>query len=240
MRMHVLLMSLLLGLPVAHQAAASPPAGSRLERIKADQVVRVCIWPDYYGITYRNPKTLQLSGIEIDMANELGKELGARVDFIDSSFARLIDDLTADRCDIAMFAIGITPARAEKLSFSPPHLTSDIYAIATRTNRRISGGLEGLHPAPKSAFGRAVAYTLEQWPWLCNYLLDGRLEISNNLAERSVKPADEIQANGGDGFAGAADGGQDFLHFQGLSRCEILGVRPAPEAYAGRDNAVRR
>ena len=48
--------------------------------------------------------------------------------------------------------------------------------------------LEGLHPAPKSAFGRAVAYTLEQWPWLCNYLLDGRLEISNNLAERSVKP----------------------------------------------------
>ena len=138
MRMHVLLMSLLLGLPVAHQAAASPPAGSRLERIKADQVVRVCIWPDYYGITYRNPKTLQLSGIEIDMANELGKELGARVDFIDSSFARLIDDLTADRCDIAMFAICITPARAEKLSFSPPHLTSDIYAIATRTNRRIT------------------------------------------------------------------------------------------------------
>lgn len=48
--------------------------------------------------------------------------------------------------------------------------------------------LEGLHPSPKSAFGRAVAYTLEQWPWLCNYLLDGRLEISNNLAERSVKP----------------------------------------------------
>lgn len=48
--------------------------------------------------------------------------------------------------------------------------------------------LEGLHPSPKSAFGRAVAYALEQWPWLCNYLLDGRLEISNNLAERSVKP----------------------------------------------------
>lgn len=48
--------------------------------------------------------------------------------------------------------------------------------------------LESLHPSPKSAFGRAVAYTLEQWPWLCNYLLDGRLEISNNLAERSVKP----------------------------------------------------
>ena len=101
MRMHVLLMSLLLGLPVAHQAAASPPAGSRLERIKADQVVRVCIWPDYYGITYRNPRTQQLSGIDIDMARELARDLGVEVTFVDSSFAKLIDEVTQDRCDVA-------------------------------------------------------------------------------------------------------------------------------------------
>lgn len=118
-------------------ASASSDASSRLERIQANHSLRVCIWPDYYGITYRNPKTMQLSGIDIDMANELGKELGARVEFVDSSFAKLIDDLNGDRCDVAMFAIGITPARAEKLSFSPSHLASDIYAIATRTNRRI-------------------------------------------------------------------------------------------------------
>lgn len=112
-------------------------AGETLDRVRMSGTLRVCIWPDYYGITYRNPKTMQLSGIDIDMANELGKELGARVEFVDSSFAKLIDDLNGDRCDVAMFAIGITPARAEKLSFSPSHLASDIYAIATRTNRRI-------------------------------------------------------------------------------------------------------
>ena len=28
----------------------------------------------------------------------------------------------------------------------------------------------------------------EQWPYLTNYLKDGRLEISNNRAERSIKP----------------------------------------------------
>ena len=48
--------------------------------------------------------------------------------------------------------------------------------------------LTNIHPAPKSALGRAVAYTLEQWSYLTNYLLDGRLEISNNRAERSIKP----------------------------------------------------
>jgi ABC-type amino acid transport substrate-binding protein len=108
-----------------------------LERIKAAAEVRVCIWPDYYGISYRNPKTQALDGIDVDMARVLAQELGVRVNFIDSSFARLIDDVTQDRCDIAMFAIGVTPARADKLRFTRPHLVSDIYAITTRSNRRI-------------------------------------------------------------------------------------------------------
>ena len=42
--------------------------------------------------------------------------------------------------------------------------------------------------APKSALGKALHYLKEQWPYLTNYLKDGRLEISNNRAERSIKP----------------------------------------------------
>ena len=41
---------------------------------------------------------------------------------------------------------------------------------------------------PKSALGRAIHYLLEQWPYLARYLEDGRLELSNNRAERSIKP----------------------------------------------------
>ena len=118
-------------------ALAAPGDSGRLSRILAEKRVRVCVWPDYYSITYRNPKTQQLSGVDVDMANELGKDLGVNVEFVDSSFSRLIDDVTGDRCDVAMFAIGITPARAEKLRFTSPHLASDIYAITSRSNRRI-------------------------------------------------------------------------------------------------------
>ena len=42
--------------------------------------------------------------------------------------------------------------------------------------------------APKSALVKALHYLKEQWPYLTNYLKDGRLEISNNRAERSIKP----------------------------------------------------
>ena len=42
--------------------------------------------------------------------------------------------------------------------------------------------------APKSALSKAFHYIKEQWPYLTNYLKDSRLEISNNRAERSIKP----------------------------------------------------
>jgi ABC-type amino acid transport substrate-binding protein len=123
------------GIPFAAGALAAQP--DRLARIQTAKVLRVCIWPDYYGISFRNPRTMQLAGIDIDNARELAKDLGVEVQFVNSSFANLIEDVTSDRCDIAMFAIGITPERKEKLRFTQPHLASDIYAIATKANRRI-------------------------------------------------------------------------------------------------------
>lgn len=132
-----LLIVLMISATLAWPAAAANTSVSHLDRIREAKVVRVCIWPDYYGITYRNPKTQFLSGIDIDMAGELAKDLDVAVKFVDSSFAKLLDDLTHDRCDVAMFAVGITATRAEKLRFTRPYLASDIYAITTRSNRRI-------------------------------------------------------------------------------------------------------
>lgn len=42
--------------------------------------------------------------------------------------------------------------------------------------------------APKSALGKALHYLRDQWPYLVCYLKDGRLEFSNNRAERSIRP----------------------------------------------------
>ena len=41
---------------------------------------------------------------------------------------------------------------------------------------------------PKSAIGKAIAYSLRQWPKLIRYVDDGRLSIDNNRAERAIKP----------------------------------------------------
>lgn len=48
--------------------------------------------------------------------------------------------------------------------------------------------LDSLRAVPQALLGKAKHYALTQRKYLERYLLDGRLEISNNRAERSVKP----------------------------------------------------
>jgi ABC-type amino acid transport substrate-binding protein len=120
-------------------AMASAPAFAQdvLRRVRASGTVRVCVWPDYYGVTHRNPHTQQLEGIDIDLSAEFGRDLKVRVQPVDSSFVTLVDDLKGDRCDIAMFAVGMLPQRMQQLKFSKPYLQSDIYAVSTRSNRAV-------------------------------------------------------------------------------------------------------
>ncbi len=45
-----------------------------------------------------------------------------------------------------------------------------------------------LQVPPKSAVGKAIAYSLRQWPKLMRYTENGYLNIDNNRAERAIKP----------------------------------------------------
>jgi ABC-type amino acid transport substrate-binding protein len=119
--------------------AQSSPTGDRLERIKASGTLRVCIWPDYYGITFRNPRSGELTGIDETLSREFAKDLGVKPVYVDTSFASFTEDLRNDRCDVAMFGVGMLPERAAKVRFTQPYLRSDIWAVTTK-----------VHPAVKS------------------------------------------------------------------------------------------
>lgn len=84
-----------------------------------------------------DPRTQKLHGIDSDLAVELAKDLQVKLEYIQSSFPTLIEDITNDKCDIAMFAIGNTESRRKKIRFTTAHLSSDIYAITTKTNKKI-------------------------------------------------------------------------------------------------------
>ena len=41
---------------------------------------------------------------------------------------------------------------------------------------------------PRSLLGKAITYTLSQWPRLLAYLQDGRIRMDNNLVENAIRP----------------------------------------------------
>ena len=94
--------------------------------------------PEHYAISWRNPRSGELEGFDIDMARGLAARLGVRVGFVETGLAEFTERLEDGACDVAMTALGVTPARAERVGFSKPYMASAVYAVTTRTNPRIA------------------------------------------------------------------------------------------------------
>jgi ABC-type amino acid transport substrate-binding protein len=115
----------------------APPVEDRVAAIRGRGELRACIWPDYFAISFRNPRNGELEGIDIDLARDLARRLSVRLAFVETSFAGFMDRLEQGACDVAMFGVGITPQRAARVDFSQPYLSSAVYAVTTRDNRII-------------------------------------------------------------------------------------------------------
>ncbi|WP_417599128.1 ABC transporter substrate-binding protein [Oceanospirillum sp.] len=125
------LLFLLFNLFVTQQAYAEL---SREQSIVEAGILRVCIWPDYFSISYKNKKTGQLEGIDIDLSKEFARDLGVDIKYVPTHFGIFMNDIEQNRCDIAMFGIGKTEARAKRIDYSEPYLSSGMYGIASKTN----------------------------------------------------------------------------------------------------------
>ncbi|WP_286239139.1 substrate-binding periplasmic protein [Neptuniibacter halophilus] len=131
------LKALTCGILLCTTLSAPTLASERLQQIKQAGEVKVCIWPGYFAISYRNPRSGELEGIDIDMAGEFARHLGVNLRFVESSFGKLIDNMSNNQCDISMHGVGVRDSRKPYMEFSEPYLSSGIYAVATRNNELI-------------------------------------------------------------------------------------------------------
>jgi polar amino acid transport system substrate-binding protein len=72
----------------------------------------------------------EIVGVDIDIMNKVGKNMGKTVKFEDKDFSVLIDAVSEGKlCDCAAAGITITDERKEKVNFSTPYYTSMQYVI---------------------------------------------------------------------------------------------------------------
>ena len=108
---------------------------TRLDDIIKRGTLRVGTTGDYLPFTSLDKTTQTYRGFDIDMAEALGKALGVKVEFVQTTWPNLMKDFEAGDFDIAMGGISITLDRQKKGFFSTPVMRDGKTPIARCTDK---------------------------------------------------------------------------------------------------------
>jgi polar amino acid transport system substrate-binding protein len=98
-------------------AVATAQAAELPETIKQAGAVRLTVNSTYAPMEYRDPATNELSGLDIDLANEIAKRLGVKIVWSETPFAELIPSLQTKRADFIISGISDRASRRETADF---------------------------------------------------------------------------------------------------------------------------
>jgi cyclohexadienyl dehydratase len=101
-------------------AASAQAPGSRLDQIVGRGVLRVGMTGDYRPFTFLDKSTSTFEGFDVDMAEALGKAIGVKVEFVQTSWPTMMKDFEADKFDVVTGGVSITLDRQKKGLFSTP------------------------------------------------------------------------------------------------------------------------
>ncbi|WP_104061772.1 ABC transporter substrate-binding protein [Arthrobacter sp. 4R501] len=73
----------------------------------------------------------KIVGFDIDIANEVAKDLGAELSIVDSSFEAIETGTALTGCDLSISSISITDVRKSVMDFSDPYMDDDLTLVAT-------------------------------------------------------------------------------------------------------------
>lgn len=98
-------------------AGSASAAQSRLDQVLQQGTLNVCTTGDYKPYTYLREDG-KYEGIDIAMAESLAESLGAKVNFIKTTWKTLMPDFLSGKCDIAMGGVSVTLERQKKANFT--------------------------------------------------------------------------------------------------------------------------
>ena len=111
--------------------AAAVPARAQavLDAILARGVVRVGLTGDYRPFSIKD-EAGRFEGLDVDMAEDLARKLGVRLEIVPTAWPTLMPDLQNGKYDIGMGGITVTLDRAKTAFFSTPVMRSGKTPIA--------------------------------------------------------------------------------------------------------------
>lgn len=174
--------------------AAAQQTQSHLYEVTKSGRLRVCTWPLYYAISFRNPATGELEGIDADLMKEFAKDMGVKLEVVETAFGTFIADLQANKCDIGMFGVGATMKRAQAVEFSKPYLVTNVYAVVKE-----GGPIKQWSDIDKKGITAAVTLGSYIEPFMRGYLKSATVNAvappATSQAELMTNRADVIMSD---------------------------------------------
>ncbi|MGE5704659.1 MAG: transporter substrate-binding domain-containing protein [Clostridia bacterium] len=101
-------------------ASQDGQADKSLERVKSAGVLNVGIEGAYPPFNYYNDKN-ELVGFDVDIANEIGKRVGVKINFVVTPWDAIIAGLLSEKYDTIISSMAITEERMQKVDFTKPY-----------------------------------------------------------------------------------------------------------------------
>ncbi|ATA56899.1 ArtI protein [Variovorax boronicumulans] len=113
-------------------ASAPPAAGpgaSHLDTVQKAAVLRICTPGDYRPFSFQKADA-SFEGIDVDLMTGFSASLGAKPEWVKTTWANLLPDLAAGKCDIAVGGVSVTTDRQKRAFFSAPYMVNGKTPIA--------------------------------------------------------------------------------------------------------------
>ncbi|MES2071961.1 MAG: cystine ABC transporter substrate-binding protein [Pseudomonadota bacterium] len=172
--------------------ALSAGAADLLDTVKARGTLKIALEGTYPPFNFKDQKTSQLDGFDVDVAKLLAAKLGVKPEFVTSEWSGILAGLSAGKYDVIVNQVGVTPKRQETFDFSDPYTISAAQLIVRKDETRGFKSLDDLK-GKKLGVGQGSNYEekaksvagidVKSYPGAPEYLQDlasGRVDAALN------------------------------------------------------------
>lgn len=143
-------------------------AQSALNEILDTGVLRVGTTGDWNPMTLRDPATNSYKGFDIDIMNELAKDLGAEVEFVATDWKTLVNGVVAGKYHMTGSA-SISPPRMKVAGFSESYISVELYPFTTEDKADRFDGYDSINqPGVKVATTLGTTFEKKVREWFPN------------------------------------------------------------------------
>jgi cystine transport system substrate-binding protein len=112
---------------------ATPAVGADLlATAKARGTLKIAMEGTYPPFNFKDQKSGQLAGYDVDVAQLLATRLGLKPEFVTTEWSAILAGLAAGRYDVIVSQVGITPKREQAFDFSAPYTYSSPQLIVRK------------------------------------------------------------------------------------------------------------